>query len=239
MVTALVVVAGALGLVVGHLLNHAAGRFPWPDQKRAGSRGAATPTTGRLPVRPLHDCVGVAVRGPAVDVGAALLFVLATLRFGPSWELPAFLFLAAAGVLLAVIDFQHHLLPNRVVVPSIGIGAVLLLVAAVAGQEWAALLRAVLGAVILFAVFLVLALISPHSLGMGDVKLSGLLGLYLGWLGWGALVVGAAAGFVIQALFALVLLAGWRIGLRGELPFGPAMLAGAVLAIGWSDALLS
>jgi leader peptidase (prepilin peptidase) / N-methyltransferase len=238
-VTALVVVAGVLGSVAGHLLNRAAGRFPWLDRERAGSRGGATPTTGGLPAPQPHDRSGVAVRGPVVELVTVVLFVLVALRFGASWELPAFLFLAGAAVLLAVIDVQHHLLPNRIVVPSTAIGAGLLLLAAVPGQEWAALLRAVLGAVVLFAVFLVLALISPRSLGMGDVKLSGLLGLYLGWVGWGALVVGAAAGFVIQALLALVLLAGRRIGLRGELPFGPAMLAGAAVAIGWSDALLS
>ncbi len=222
MVTALVVVAGVLGLVAGHLLNRAAGRFPWPDGERSGSRGGATPTPGRPPALQLHDRGGVAVRGAAVELVTAVLFVLVALRFGASWELPAFLFLAGAAVLLAVIDLQHHLLPNRVVVPSAAIGAGLLLLAAVPGQEWAALLRAVLGAVVLFAVFLILALVSPRSLGMGDVKLSGLLGLYLGWVGWGALVVGAAAGFVIQALLALVLLAGRRIEVRGELPTTPA-----------------
>ncbi|HEY4604530.1 MAG TPA: prepilin peptidase, partial [Blastococcus sp.] len=68
--------------------------------------------------------------------------------------------------------------------------------------------------------------------------LAGLLGLYLGWLGWDVLLLGAAAGFVVQAVLALLLLATRRIGLRGELPFGPAMLAGAALAIGWSDLLL-
>ena len=212
-----VIVAGLLGLVLGHLINRAAGRFPWSGDRAAG---------------------GVAVRPPAVELGTALLFGLAVLRFGLSWELPAFLFLAAAGVLLAVIDLQHHLLPNRVVVPSIGIGAGLLLIAALAEPDWNALLRAGLGAAVLFAVFLVLALISPRGLGMGDVKLAGLIGLYLGWLGWSAVFVGAVAGFVIQALLALVLLAGRRIGRRGELPFGPAMLLGAVVAIGWSDALL-
>jgi leader peptidase (prepilin peptidase)/N-methyltransferase len=77
----------------------------------------------------------------------------------------------------------------------------------------------------------VLALISPRSLGMGDVKLAGLLGLFLGWLGWDAVVLGAAAGFIVQAVVALLLLAGRRIGLRGELPFGPSMLVGAALAI--------
>ncbi len=212
----LVAAAGLMGLIAGALVNRAGGRFPWTEQ---GSDE-------------------VAVRRPVLEVGTAALFVLVALRFGASWELPAFLFLAGVAVLLAVIDLQHHLLPNRVVVPSMAIGAGLLLLAAVPGQEWAALLRAALGGVLLFAVFLVLALISPRSLGMGDVKLSGLLGLHLGWLGWGALVLGAAAGFVIQALLALVLLAGRRTGLRGELPFGPAMLAGAALAIGWSDALL-
>jgi leader peptidase (prepilin peptidase)/N-methyltransferase len=83
-------------------------------------------------------------------------------------------------------------------------------------------------------VYLVLALIAPSGLGMGDVKLAGLLGLYLGWLGWGAVVLGAMAGFVVQAVVALLLLATRRIGLRGELPFGPAMLAGAALVIAWT-----
>jgi leader peptidase (prepilin peptidase)/N-methyltransferase len=123
-------------------------------------------------------------------------------------------------------------------VPAIAVGAVLLLVAAAVGEEWPALLRAVLGAVVLFVSFLILALISPRGLGMGDVKLAGLVGLYLGWLGWSVLVLGAAAGFVVQAVLALILLAGRRIGLRGELPFGPAMLLGAALAIGWSSVLL-
>jgi leader peptidase (prepilin peptidase) / N-methyltransferase len=211
------VLTGLLGLLVGALINRAAGRFPWSERE----------SVRRLAVRP-----------PVVEVGTALLFALAALRFGLAWDLLAFLFLAAVGVLLAVIDLQHRLLPNRVVLPSIGIGAVLLLVAALGEQDWDALRRAVLGAVVLFAVFLVLAFVSPSGLGMGDVKLAALLGLYLGWIGWGAVVVGGAAGFVIQALLALVLLAGRRIGLRGELPFGPAMLLGAAVAIGWSDALL-
>jgi leader peptidase (prepilin peptidase)/N-methyltransferase len=178
------------------------------------------------------------VRVPVVEVGTALLFSLAARRFGLSAELPAFLFLAAAGVLLGVIDLQHHLLPNRIVLPSIGIGGVLLLVGAMAEGDRAALVRAVLAAVVLFGVFLVLALVSPSGLGMGDVKLAALIGLYLGWLGWAAVAVGAAGAFVLQAALALALLAGRRIGPRGELPFGPAMLLGAAVAIGWSDAIL-
>ena len=238
MTAAIAAILACLGLVVGHLVNRAAGRFPWPAPERSRRQGGDTPPDDGVPAPQRRDRGGVAVRPPVVELATALRFALAALRFGLSWELPAFLFLAAAGVLLAVIDLQHQLLPNRVVGPSIGIGAALLLVAALAEDQWGALLRAGLGAVVLFAVFLVLALISPKSLGMGDVKLAGLIGLYLGWIGWGAVFVGALAGFMIQALLALVLLAGRRIGLRGELPFGPAMLFGAAVAIGWSDALL-
>jgi len=214
-VTALVAVAsGLLGLAVGHLVNRAAGRFPWG--------------TGRT---------ALAVRPPLVEVATAVLFALVGWRFGVAWDLPAFLWFAAAAVLLTVIDVQHRLLPNRVIVPAFAGGAVLLTAAAAADQAWPALLRAGLGAAVLFAVFLVLALISPRSLGMGDVKLAALLGLFLGWLGWDAVVVGGAAGFVVQAVLALGVLAARRIGLRGELPFGPAMLVGAAVAVGWGAAI--
>ncbi|HEY0509269.1 MAG TPA: A24 family peptidase [Blastococcus sp.] len=208
------VVAAVLGFGVGHLLNRLAGRFPWSGD----------------------DGRGLAVRMPVVELGTALAFALVALRFELSWELPAFLFLAGAGVLLTVIDVRHTLLPNRVTLPSIGIGAVLLAVAAAAAGNGAPLLRAVLGAVVLHVVFVALVLISPRSIGMGDAKLAALLGLYLGYLGWEVLLLGTAAGFVVQAVLALVLLATRRIGLRGELPFGPAMLIGAALAIGWSNA---
>ena len=214
--------AAGLGVGVGLVVNRAAARFPWKSMRRLEvvAPGAA------------------AVRRPVVEVGTAMLFAVVALRFGLAWELPAFLWFAGAAVLLTVIDVQHRLLPNRVLAPALGAGLVLLLLAAVGEQDWDALLRALLGAVALFAGYLVLALISPRSLGMGDVKLAALAGLYLGWLGWGAVVVGGAAGFVVQAVLALGLLSMRRIGLRGELPFGPAMLLGAAIAIGWSDALL-
>jgi leader peptidase (prepilin peptidase)/N-methyltransferase len=216
-VTALVaVVCGLVGLFTGVLVNRVAGRFPW---------------TGRKSGAP-------AVRRPVVEVGTAALFVVVVLRFGASWELLPFLFLAGVAVLLAVVDVQHKLLPNRVVVPSIAIGSVLLLVAAVPGGDWADLLRGVLAGLVLFAVYLVLALVNPRGLGMGDVKLAGLLGLHLGWLGWPVVVYGTLAAFLGQALIALLLLATRHIGLRGELPFGPAMLLGAAVAIGGSNALL-
>jgi len=208
-----VVASAAVGLLAGAAANRAAGAFPWDG---AGSR----PST--------------AVRRPVLEVATAALFALVAVRFGAVEELPAFLAVTGAGVLLAVIDLRHRLLPNRVVVPAAGATALLLLVAAAVDGTWDELLRAGLGGMVLFGVFLVMALVSPRALGMGDVKLAGLLGLPLSWLGWGAVLVGAAAAFVVQAAVALLLLATRRIGLRSELPFGPAMLIGAAVAVGWS-----
>jgi len=219
-VSTLVAVLLALaGLPVGLLVNRAAGRYPWPPSGR--TRELLAPGV-------------VAVRPPVLEAVTALLFGLAGLRFGWSWALPAFLVLASAGVLLAVVDLRHRLLPNRVVLPALVLGVLLLALPAALDDAWPALLRAVLGAGALFTLFLVLALASPGGLGMGDVKLAALVGLHLGWLGWSAVALGALAGFVVQAVVALALLVVRRIGLRGELPFGPAMLAGAAFAVGWS-----
>jgi leader peptidase (prepilin peptidase) / N-methyltransferase len=212
-----IAVAAVAGLLAGLVIARLAAAFPWETTNDAARRP--------VPVVP-------------VALGTAGLFALTAWRFGPASELPAFLVLAGAAVLLTVIDVQHRLLPNRVLLPALGAGALLLTGAAALTGAWSDLLRAGAAAVVLFGVYLVLALISPRSLGMGDVKLAGLLGLFLGWLGWGAVILGAAAGFVVQALLALVLLAGRRIGLRGELPFGPAMLLGAAFAIAGGDLLL-
>ena len=216
-------VAAVLGAGVGALVDRAAARFPWPRPATVGGV--------------LGGGGGAAPRG-LLEGATAALFVLAALRFGPTAELPAWLWFAAAGVLLVVVDLRERLLPNRVLLPAIVGAAALLVVAAVGLGAWPDLLRAAAGAVTLFCVLLALALLAPGQLGMGDVKLGALLGLYLGWLGWPALALGVLAGFAVQAVAALVLLAARRVGLRSALPFGPALLLGTALAAGWPAALL-
>jgi leader peptidase (prepilin peptidase)/N-methyltransferase len=167
----------------------------------------------------------------------AALFALVAAFLGLSWQLPAYLFFAAVAVVLTVIDLRHHLLPNAVVLPSLGIGFLLLGLAAVMEGAEGALVRAVLGGLALFVLYLVLALVSPTGLGMGDVKLAAVLGLFLGYQGWGALFVGALLASVIGAAAGLVVLATRRGGLRSDVPFGPSMLAGALIAVGWGEHL--
>lgn len=170
-------------------------------------------------------------RRPVPVLLTAALCALTALRFGASAELPAYLLLVVAGVLLAAIDRDHHLLPNRVVLPTLVAGAVLLSGAAAVTGEWPALIRAGLAAAAVFAVLLGMALVSPAGIGMGDVKLGAVLGLNLGWLGWPHVLLGLSAGFVVQALLALALMATRRVGLRTELPFGPALLLGTGLVV--------
>ncbi len=209
------VVAGLAGAGVGHLVDRAAAGFPWP---RPATVGAVLGGGG-----------GAVPRG-LLEVATAALFVLAALRFGPSAELPAWLWFVAAGVLLSVIDLREHLLPNRVLLPATAGALLLLAVAAAAGDRWDDLLRAVLAGAAAFGVLFAMALISPAGLGMGDVKLAGLLGLLLGWLGWSVVLLGLLLGFLAQAVLGLVLLAVRRAGRDTELPFGPALAAGALTA---------
>ncbi|MGY1829328.1 prepilin peptidase [Geodermatophilus sp. SYSU D01180] len=225
-------VVAVLGLAAGVAVDRAAASYPWPPAGRpTRSRDARVPAGApALPSQDERAEERPATR-PVLVLLTAALCALTAWRFGLSAALPAYLLLAVAGVLLAAIDRRHSLLPNRVVLPTLVAGVVLLAGAAAVTGEWPALLRAVLAAAAVFGVLLLMALISPRGMGMGDVKLGAVLGLYLGWLGWPHVVLGLFAGFAIQAGLALVLMAVRRVGLRTELPFGPALLLGTGLVV--------
>jgi leader peptidase (prepilin peptidase)/N-methyltransferase len=169
-----------------------------------------------------------------IAVGA--VWASMTFRFGgyAHWSLlPAYLYLGAVGAGLALIDLDVHRLPDLIVLPSYPIAFVLLLLPTVVSGQWGWLLRAVLAAVVLFVLYLVLALVSPGGggLGFGDVKLAGLLGLLLGWLGWGPAIVSVLAAFVIGGLSALILLVAGRASRSSHIAFGPSMILGAWVAL--------
>ncbi|MGY1730582.1 prepilin peptidase [Geodermatophilus sp. SYSU D01045] len=226
-------VAALLGLVAGVAVDRAAATFPWPAARRWGTwrRDARVPAGApALPSQDQRAAERPAVR-PVLVLLTGALCALTAWRFGPAAELPAYLLLAVSGVLLAAIDQRHSLLPDRVVRPTLAAGTVLLAGAAAVTGEWPALLRAVPAAAAVFGVLLVMALVSPRGMGMGDVKLGAVLGLYLGWLGWPHVVLGLFAGFALQAVLALALVTVRRVGLRTELPFGPALLLGTGLVV--------
>ncbi|WP_284977669.1 prepilin peptidase [Arthrobacter sp. fls2-241-R2A-200] len=157
----------------------------------------------------------------------------------------ACLYFLAMAVRLTVIDVRSHLLPNRIVFPSYAVAGALLLAAAVVGffggtdgtsRLGVALfgvpgLRVLAGGAALWLFYFVLRVIHPPGMGFGDVKLAGVLGLYLGYLGWNHVMAATFAAFLLGGLWSLAILAARRGTLRSAIPFGPFMLAGAALAM--------
>ena len=236
-----VTVALVLGALVGWVLTELAWQIPRGLPVRTGRSAngaeqsvswAGTPLLRVGAHREQVDPKGrVAVRSPALEVITSALFGAMVLCFGLSWTLPAYLTLAAASVLLAVVDLQYQRLPDVIVGPFAVTALALLTVAAVGEGTPEPLVRALIGAAILFICYLVLAVISPGGIGMGDVKLAGVLGLYLAYLGWRALILGAAGGFVIAGVVGIGLLATHRADRETMVPFGPAMLLAAMIAV--------
>ncbi len=179
-----------------------------------------------------YDCKEpISVRYPVVEAGTGVLFALVALRLGADEQglrlLPAYLAFAGIGVVLSLIDLDVQRLPDAIVLPSYPVLGVLLLV----GGDADALLRAVLGALVLAAFFFAVWLLVPGGMGFGDVKLAGLVGAMTAYLSWGSFLVGAFLGFLLGAVAGVLLIAGGRAGRRSALPFGPFMILGALAAI--------
>ncbi len=172
---------------------------------------------------PAARSVRLAVAAVAVPLGVLVG------RAAPTAALPAFLVLALACAPLVIIDVRQLRLPDRLLAPAALAAAVLLAIAAAVRAEWFPLARAAGAAVGTYLLFFVVAWGSPRSFGFGDVKLAALLAGYLGWLGWTHVVYGLFAGFVCGSVVALFLLLLGRAAWRSHLPFGPALIVGAML----------
>ncbi len=233
-----------LGLFIGSFLNVVVYRVPRGQsvvQPRSRCPGCGTQIAARdnIPIvswvllrgrcRHCHELISV--RYPLVELLTGVVFGMLAWRFGYDLALPAYLYLGAVGVALAFIDMDTKRLPNVLVLPSYAVGAVLLLLPAAVDGRWSDYLRALLGALALYAFYFIVAFVYPAGMGFGDVKLAGVLGLYLGWLGWGTLIVGGFLGFVLGAVVGVVLMAASRAGRKSKIPFGPFMLLGAFVAL--------
>ena len=166
----------------------------------------------------------------ALELVTALVLGLLFGRFGGRPDMLAFCFLGALGVALAAIDLSVQRLPDRLVLPAYPVVIVLLAFAALTGHTEGALGRALLGGLALGGTYLALALLRPGGIGGGDIKLAGLAGIALAWLGWPTLIAGAVLGFMLSGMVSLALIAARRLTLESTISFGPFLLAGALLA---------
>lgn len=247
----MVSLSALFGLAIGSFLNVVIWRVP---RKLSVVRPpSACPGCGE-PIRPMdnipvlswlllrarcrHCGEPIAARYPLVELAGGVLFAAAAIRFGWSWELPAFLVFFAALLALSVIDLDHYILPNRILLPTT-VAAVPLLGLAAAGEgDWEAFLRGLGGGLVAFGGLFVIALISPRGMGMGDVKLSFVLGLHLGWLGWGEVFLGLFLSFLLGALIGVALI-GLKVKSRKDvIPFGPFLALGTVLTVLWGEPIL-
>lgn len=235
---------GVLGLLIGSFLNVVIYRVP---RDQSILTPASHCTHCQTPVKAWHNipvlswlmlrgrCATcrepISFRYPLVEAGTAALFIGITLHFGLSAQLPAYLYLAAIGVTLAMIDFDVRRLPDSIVLPSYVVSVLLLMPAGAVTGEWWVATRSLLGMVALWTIYFLLALAYPKGMGFGDVKLAGVLGLYLGWLGWDALLIGGFGAFLIGGLGGGALVVTGRANRSTAIPFGPSMIAAAVGAV--------
>jgi leader peptidase (prepilin peptidase) / N-methyltransferase len=238
------VIAAAAGLICGKLAAIAARRIPRREPllrgwNRCWRCGTATGLAQRLPLiglvmRRACDNCGVRTPIPAglMELGSGLLFALAAWKFGLHLESIVYALFFWVLVVLSAIDLEHRLLPDRVVYPSLAAGAAGLSISALVRGYPEGLTHAAVGAAIFGGFLFVVAFIYPAGMGGGDVKLSFLLGMFLGYLdGWGVVLVGMFLSFVLGGVIGLVVMLITGGGRKMQVPFGPFLALGTVIAI--------
>lgn len=254
----LYILCALLGLAIGSFLNVVIWRLPQgmsishpPSACPRCQRGIKwyenIPVLSWVALR--GKCRGcklpISIRYPLIEIVSAIVFIGVVAKFSSTlWAatdllvlLPYF-YLGAIGVALAMIDLDTHKLPNKIVLPSYLVIAALLW-AATAGYAFTLtdLMRAGIAGLALYAFYFILLIVG--GMGFGDVKLAGVLGMGLGFLGWEYVIVGAFLPFVFGGLFSVALIVLRKAGRKSGIPFGPWMVLGSFAAFTWAPSLTS
>lgn len=205
-----------------------------PDDPEADDPEADGAPPAEEPPKPAYTDLGRR-RGllPGAVLASATGGALAGLVLGPGWPMLYAVVATPVCVALAYVDWHTRLLPSRLVLPATAALVLLALVEWAATGEHEQVLRAGLGLLVARSVFWVLWFVHSAGMGFGDVRLAALLGLVLGRVGWVELATGLYAGFLLFAVPGLLwALVRWdRSVLRRARPFGPFMVAGALLGL--------
>jgi leader peptidase (prepilin peptidase) / N-methyltransferase len=246
--------AGVLGLIFGSFATVVAYRVPRRDSIVSGR--SKCPSCGRtigavenIPVvswivlrgRCRHCGERISARYPLTELATGLLFALAAWRFGVTVTGVVYAAFFWALVVLTVIDLEHKLLPNRIVYPTFIAGWAGLITAALidSGVPGARLRSAGLGMLVFGGFLFAVAFIYPAGMGMGDVKLAFALGAFLGYAGGVRLVlVGMFLSFVLGGVIGLIAMRITGKGRKMQIPFGPFLAGGTIIAIAVGQRLL-
>jgi leader peptidase (prepilin peptidase)/N-methyltransferase len=204
-------------------------------EERAAQRGRTYREPVPEPPKEPYTELGGRPRLAATLAGlAALSGVAVGLSLGWDWALLVWVPLLPLAAALAYVDWHTRLLPVHLVYPAYAVVSLGAVIAALAAGDLADLGRAALGCAVGGVVYGVLWFVYPGGLGYGDVRLSGVLGIALGFLGWGQLLVGLYAGFLLGGVIGVVLRLTGLMPQR-HIPFGPFMLLGALVGVAWGQ----
>jgi leader peptidase (prepilin peptidase)/N-methyltransferase len=235
---------GVLGLVVGSFDNVVV--FRAPEGRSVVRPPSACPKCGarvraydNVPVVSwvvlrgrCRDCrAPISPRYPAVELFVGAVFMGIGWRYGLTWTGAGEALLAAGLVALGVIDFDHMLLPRKVVYYDLAAVAAVLVAGAAAEGQWRRLGVAVASGFVPWALFFALNYFAPQALGFGDVRLAFLMGFGLGWLGAAYAFLGFLVASLLGALVGTALMAVGKAGRRTPVPFGTFLAVGALLTL--------
>ena len=240
-----VILAFLLGLVFGSFGTVAAHRIPrretivtgrskCPNCGRQIKAHENIPVISYLALR--GKCPGcgtrISLRYPLTELATAVLFALSVVKFEVSVTAAVYAGFFWALVVLTVIDLEHKLLPNRIVYPTFIAGWAGLVAAALIDGDTERLRSAALGAVVFGGFLFAVAFIYPAGMGGGDVKLAFVLGTFVGYAGGvGAVLAGMFLSFLLGGLIGIVAMRLSGAGRKTQIPFGPFLALGSVIAI--------
>lgn len=243
------IATGLYGLLAGMLVPALIARVPEPQPASATppdeAGGTRPPDNGRPEetatsagpagqVEAAKQRYADIARSPGLrwkaSLATAVVCALVGGRVGFEPQLSFLLYLAPVGVALAVIDWRTRLLPTKLIAPSYLVVVVLAGLSGWAEGDWHPLVTAGWGWLVAGGTFFALWFVYPRGMGYGDVRLSGVLGIALGYLGWAELLTGVYAGFLVGGVGGL-LLSLLRVVDRKAYPFGPFMLVGALVGV--------
>jgi leader peptidase (prepilin peptidase) / N-methyltransferase len=244
MTAGLLAISTIAGLMIGSFLTVVAERVPRGESvvapgSRCGSCGLRLGPLDLVPVlswlflrgRCRRCRTSIGIEPLVLELATAGLFVAMAAKFGATWDTVAFCVLSAGLVALSWIDLRTRRLPREITYVTAALGAPLLVIAALVGDEPRRVITMVAGAAIALAFMALLYVLSRGGLGDGDVRLSPLLGAYLGWLGLPYVPVGLFLGFLFGSVVGLAAMAVGRAGRKTAIPFGPFLAAGTIVAV--------
>lgn len=244
MTAGLIVFAAVFGLLIGSFLTVVTERVPAGESIVApGSRcGACGLRLGPLDLVPVFSWLAlggkcrrcrtsIGIEPLVLELGTASLFVAMALKFEDSFETIAFCILAAGLLALSWIDLRTKRLPREITYVTLTLGAPFLVAGALVRDEPRRIWTMLIGAVLALAFMWLVHMVSRGGMGDGDVRLSPLLGAYLGWLGLPFVPVGLFLAFLFGSIVGVGAMVVGRAGRKTAVPFGPFLALGTLVAV--------